>query len=116
MTQINPETKDFALKVLLNWMKILDDEGETIEVVKNLVYASLILFYNLILKKVGTNETINKLIDIISEQMLNFEDPQIINVVLELITLFTRKKETSDYIFKQKLILGYVFEKMKSKN
>jgi hypothetical protein len=98
-TQIDAQTKDFAFSVLLNWKKIRDEEKECIEVVKNLVYASLILFYNLILKKIGTTETINQLIDVITTHILEFEDNQIINVVLELITLFTRKKETSDYIF-----------------
>ena len=84
--------------MLLKWEKIRED-GESIEVVKNLVYASLILFYNLILKKVGTPETINQLINVITDHILVFDDNQIINVVLELITVFTRKKETSDYIF-----------------
>ena len=74
MTQISPETKDFAFRVLLYWRKILDDEGESIEVVKNLVYASLILFYNLILKKVGSASTINHLINSITEKVLDFED------------------------------------------
>ena len=68
MTQINPETKDFAFRVLLNWKEIMNGtamggegerEGESPEVVKNLVYASLILFYNLILKRVGKSEEIN---------------------------------------------------------
>ena len=87
--------------MLLNWRTILDEEGESIEVVKNLVYASLILFYNLILKKVGSASTINQLINIITDRVLAFDDDQIINVVLELITLFTRKKETSDYILQK---------------
>ena len=47
--------------------------------------------------------------------MLEFDDDQIINVVLELITLFTRKKETSDYILQKQKILQYVFEKLKSR-
>lgn len=37
-------------------------------------------------------------------------------MVLELITLFTRKKETSDYIFKKERILTYVFVKLESKD
>ena len=47
---------------------------------------------------------------------MQFDDPQIINVVLELITLFTRSKDTSDYIFQKQLILNYVFEKLKCEN
>ena len=119
MTQINPETKDFAFRVLLNWKQMEKDgekEGESGEVVKNLVYASLILFYNLILKRVGKSEEINRLIDVITDKILDFEDHQIINVVLELITLFTRKKETSNYIFKQESILNYVFSKLACEN
>jgi hypothetical protein len=60
--------------VLLNWEKIHVEDGERIEVVKNLVYGSLILFYNLILKKVGTVETINQLINVITDHILKFED------------------------------------------
>ena len=113
---ISAQTKDFAFSVLLNWEKIHLENGERLEVVKNLVYASLILFYNLILKKVGTPETINQLINVISDHILKFDDCQIINVVLELITLFTRKKETSDFIFQKQQILNYIFEKLKSDN
>lgn len=106
--------------MLQNWREIKggdnEEEGEHIEVVKNLVYSSLILFYNLILKKVGTTETINQLINIITDHILDFDDNQIINVVLELITLFTRQKETSDYIFHKQKILNYVFDKLKQKN
>lgn len=83
MTQINPETKDFAFRVLLNWKEIMkgstgnedeEGQGESPEVVKNLVYASLILFYNLILKKVGKTEEINQLIDVITDKILEFAD------------------------------------------
>ena len=113
-SQIDSETKDFAFSVLLRWKEIRDKEHECEEVVKNLVYASLILFYNMILKKIGTTETINQLINVITDHILEFQDEQIINVVLELITLFTRKKETSDYIFQKRQILTYVFDKLKA--
>jgi hypothetical protein len=36
--------------------------------------------------------------------------------VLELLTLFTRTKETSDYVFTKQEIINYVFEKLKSNN
>ena len=113
---ISSQTKDFAFSVLLNWRKILNEEGECMEVVKNLVYASLILFYNLILQKIGSADTINQLIDVICDHILEFQDDQIINVVLELVTLFTRKKETSDYIFQKQEILKYVFDQLKQTN
>mmetsp|Transcript_20951 Transcript_20951/g.32461 ORF Transcript_20951/g.32461 Transcript_20951/m.32461 type:complete len:161 (+) Transcript_20951:4242-4724(+) len=116
MTQISVQTKNFAISVLTNWEKLLNEDGESIEVVKNLIYASLILFYNLILKKIGEPETINALINSITDHILVFEDNQIINVILELITLFTRNKDTSNYIFSKQLILNYVFDKLKSKN
>lgn len=35
--------------------------------------------------------------------------------MLELITLFTRKKETSDYILQKQPILQYVFDKLRSR-
>jgi len=62
------------MRVLLNWERMLHEDGESLEVVKNLVYASLILFYNLILKKVGSQETINTLINTITDNILSFED------------------------------------------
>ena len=36
--------------------------------------------------------------------------------MLELITLFTRKKETSDYILQKQKILDYVFQKLEKGN
>jgi len=45
---------------------------------------------------------------------LDFEDTQIINVVLELITLFTVESETATLIFKNRQILAYTFQKLKS--
>lgn len=112
--QISNETKEFAFLVLQTWKKIYDEEKENIEVVKNLVYSSLILFYNIILKKGNQKDTIKKLINIITDHILSFEDSQIINAVLELLTLFTREKETSILLFKNKAILTYIFNKLKS--
>lgn len=70
---IRMETKEFAYFVLRNWKRIYEEEKENIEVVKNLIYASLILFYNLILKK-SNKDIIKKLINIITENILIFED------------------------------------------
>ena len=47
---IKEDTKQFAFTVLETWKNMRDVEGKDEEVIKNLVYASLILFYNLLLK------------------------------------------------------------------
>lgn len=54
------------------------------------------------------------MINIITDHILSFEDPLIINAVLELLTLFTREKETAILLFKNKAILSYIFNKLKS--
>ena len=48
--QISAETKEIAFTNLEIWKELVD-KGESFEVVKNLVYSSLILFYNIVLKK-----------------------------------------------------------------
>jgi hypothetical protein len=53
----------------------LEEEKENIEVVKNLVYSSLLLFYNLILRNNNSMDMIKKLISIITEFILDFDDP-----------------------------------------
>lgn len=89
------ETKKFAFRVLREWRAIQEgdgENGENVEVVKNLVYSSLILFYNLILKAPGSSKAISEeLLELLTSNILDFEDGQIINVVLELVTLFTRE-------------------------
>ena len=47
---IKEESKEFAFRILETWKHMRDEEGQNEEVIKNLVYASLILFYNLLLK------------------------------------------------------------------
>ena len=110
--EISGETKEFGFWILANWRKI--HEQEHIEVVKNLVYSSLILFYNLILRKNNQKDTIRKLANTITEHILEFTDTQIVSIVLELVTLCTREKETAQLIFKNKNILLYTFEKLQS--
>ena len=121
---IKEDTRDFALEVLRTWHMKLDGfeshafdkenrtkyvsqiktllvQAENREVIKNLVYASLILFYNILLKEhkektyhPAEREMIEKLIDILNTTVMDFfEDSMIVNVVLQLITLFTSKSE-----------------------
>ena len=78
------------------------------------MYSSLIFFYNLILKKTNQKDTIRKLINVITENILGFEDTHIVSIVLELITLFTKEKDSVQLIFKNKNILAYAFDKLKS--
>ena len=66
--------------------------------IKNLVYSSLILFYNVILKRGKHRETKKKLLRIITDYILPFDDSQIINTALELITLFTKDEKDQETI------------------
>eukprot|EP00347_Sterkiella_histriomuscorum_P023636 403333912 len=88
---------------------------QNMEIVKNLIYSSLILFYNIILKK-PSKEIIKKLIQIITDNIISFNDSQIVNIMLELITLFTKEKEIALLVFKNMNLIEYTFEKLKSQN
>jgi hypothetical protein len=52
---ISQDTKDFALHVLEHWKKL--DEKE--QVVMNLVYSSLTIFYNITLRKPSKEDAKN---------------------------------------------------------
>jgi len=78
----------------------------------NLVYSSLILFYNIILRK-PQKEIIQKLVNLITSNIMDrFTDIQIVNVILEITILFTKDKETSNLLFLQPKILAFVFNKL----
>jgi len=94
--QINNETKEFAFYVLQYWKTIQQEEKEEEEIVTNLVYSALILFYNIVLKRPEQSDTIKKVLSIITDHILVFNDPQIVNVVLEIITLFTRHHQVKN--------------------
>ena len=49
--KIREETKNFAKWILKSWKEKQAEKETPDEVVKNLVYASLILFYNILLKE-----------------------------------------------------------------
>ena len=101
-------------------IKDLLEHAENRDVIKNLVYASLILFYNILLKihKEGLNhpaetEMIVKLIDILDNTVMDFfEDSIIVKVVLQLITLFTVKSYHPN-LFDHPKILKYVFSRLR---
>jgi hypothetical protein len=136
---INSETRDFAFEVLRSWHSpdwlkgeetINDDDdiqtkkrkledADNREVIKNLVYASLILFYNILLKDQNGSDgqkeiIINRLIEILNNDIMDyFDDPMIVNVVLQLITLFTRREDPG--LFNHEKILNYVFSRLSDK-
>lgn len=47
MPKIRVETREFALNLIKNWQQ-LDAKGENKELIRNLVYSAIILFFNLI--------------------------------------------------------------------
>jgi len=73
------------------------------EVVKNLIYSSIVLFYNIVLKnldeKVKDFTIQRSLVPILVKTIANFQDTQIVNAVLEVVTLFTRDADTAEMIF-----------------
>lgn len=96
---ISEDTQDFAFHILRDWHYIQNEERESPEVVMNLVYSSLILFYNVILRR-PQKDIIQKLIYLLTTSIMeNFTDIQIVNVILEIIVLFTKDKETSTLLF-----------------
>ena len=111
------DKKDEAEKV--RYLKTLLDSAENKEVIKNLIYASLILFYNILLKDhkdktyKATENLIEELIEILNKTVMDFfEDSMIVNVVLQLITLFTNKSDNPS-LFNHPKILKYVFSRLK---
>ena len=109
---VSEKTKEFALHVLQNWKEI---DAEAI-IKNNLVYAALILFYNIILKEHNL-DLIKKLGSILHQHILCYEQKQIVDVVLELITLFTRNVgDSCNYVLETEELLQYTFQKLKSDN
>ena len=86
----------------------------------------MILFYNILLKehkdqtdqpaeRFAEREMIEKLIDILNTTIMDFfEDSMIVNVVMQLITLFTSKSDNPS-LFDHPKILNYVFTRMTDK-
>lgn len=127
---INHETQEFAIYVLENQKEVYSKgpDKQNKEVVKNTVYASLILFYNLFLQyftkienKTGSSGNLvkehqnlmEKLITCLDKHVMDdFTDPTIVNVVLHLVTLFTKNTTTASLLFKNPRILAYIFNKL----
>lgn len=81
---------DFATDILTNIKEY--SENEEIIIANNLLYSALILFYNLI----ESNKSV-EFVKILSELLKNILDTthkQIIDIMLELVTLFTRYQDS----------------------
>ena len=77
------------------------------------------MFYNILLKdhkgrtSTASTNLIEELIDILNKTVMDFfEDSMIVNVVLQLITLFTSKSDNPS-LFTHKKILNYVFSRLR---
>ena len=54
-----------------------------------------------------------KLIECLNDHIMDdFKDHMIVNVVLHLITLFTKNSDTAKDLFNNKKILSYIFKKL----
>lgn len=120
--EIKEDSREFAFRILEEWKHMRDNEGQNEEVIKNLVYASLTLFYNLLLKdftkgdfnvKNQNRNIMKKLILCLNDHIMDdFDEHMIVNVVLHLITLFTKNEETAQILFGNSKILEYIFNKL----
>ena len=102
--KIAPQTKEFGFEVLRTHYYMRKEKNENEEVVKNLVYASLILFYNCLLQQFkeaekslntrgdredakitgGNNQMIQDLIQCLNDHIMDsfVKEHPIVNVVL----------------------------------
>jgi len=90
---LSSSTRDFALEVLTEWHIFAERRENPPELVRNLVYASLVLFYNLLFLAQGqqvahrdralTTEWLENLINVISTRIIpNFGEDVLITPVL----------------------------------
>jgi hypothetical protein len=103
---------DFATDILTNIKEY--SANEEIIIANNLLYSALILFYNLIESKKSV-----EFVKVLSELLKNILDTthkQIIDITLELITLFTRYQDSCFYVLTNKDLIRFWFDKLTSKD
>ena len=104
---------DFATDVMENIEEY--SKGEEIIISNNLLYAALILFYNLI-ESNKTVKYVEVLCNIVHRYILKSSHKQIIDIILELITLFTRYQDSCFYVLTNENLIQFVFDKLTSKD
>jgi hypothetical protein len=108
--------------VLINWQD-LDKNGENKELIRNLVYSSIILFFNLIYLRQANhdtdstvdNEGIKSLTDLLMTKVIPFysNDQLISSAVLEYIHFLTKDPEISSIIICNEVVIDFCFSKLK---
>lgn len=104
---------DFATDIIMNIKKYSKDEE--LIIANNLLYSSLILFYNLIESSKST-KLVELLWSILNDYILESTHKQIIDIILELITLFTRYQDSCSYVLTNEKLMLFVFDKLTSKD
>ncbi len=108
--------------MLINWQD-LDKNGENKELIRNLVYSSIILFFNLIYLRQANhdtdstvdNEGIKSLTDLLMTKVIPFysNDQLISSAVLEYIHFLTKDPEISSIIICNEVVIDFCFSKLK---
>lgn len=104
---------DFATDIIENIKEYSKDEEVIIS--NNLLYSSLILFYNLIENSKST-KLVEHLCSILNDYILESTHKQIVDIILELITLFTRYQDSCSFVLLNEKLIQFVFDKMTSKD
>ena len=112
-TEIHQAYIDFAIDVLKNIEEY--SKEEEIIISNNLLYSSLVLFYNLI-ESMKSTKYVELLCSVLNNYILNSNHKQIIDILLELITLFTRYQDSCYFVLTNPRLIQFVFDKLTSKD
>lgn len=109
---LTSQTKNFAFSVLLFSDSLFQTCDEKI-VIDNLVYSSLVLHYNMFVLKYNIMQS-KKFIEVLESKLIGM-DTQIINqMIIDLLTLFSRRHDSAEMILMKPLIVKYMFKHLLS--
>ena len=108
-SKVDQDYIDFATDVLRNIEEY--SQGEEVIISNNLLYSALILFYNLI-ESSRSIKYIKLLSEVLSDYILGLPHKQIIDILLELITLFTRFQDSCYLVLTNHKLIQFVFDKL----
>lgn len=119
--EVLPATKNYGLTVIRYWDNILK-KGEHPEQVRNLIYSSLVLWFNLtFMRKLGSQTAaslreIEVYVDLLSENIVEAygDDSLIARMLLQYFTLLITDDETSSFILLNEVLIAYLFRKLLS--
>lgn len=119
--QISEETRVFSKNIMLTWEEVYERNEEPIEIIRNAIYASVILFYNLIFSRclpgnIGPLklDSIERFVANVTEKVIpTFGDDTLISrVLLDFIALMTKEPDTTTIILSNEILIDYCFRKL----